>query len=202
MGRGSGRAACPGCSVSPGQGRDHKGPGRLWLHCPAFSGPERGLRGLLCAQTCQRLCRVSAGLWVRGEAEADRLCSLPAPSRLGVNGPGLGRSPRVSAEHSQRPGAGAELTGPAQPPASEQGPRPPWARPQRAAGGGVPVACQAGECGAGLSWLPDALGPQGPCSPRGPTPGAWRHRSPSAFRPEGPKPGPSTDLLCMGLQEP
>lgn len=116
---------------------------------------------MLRAPTCQQLCRVSAGLWVRGEAEADRLRSLPAPSRLGVNGPGLGWSPRASAEHSQHPSVGAELTRPAQPPASEQGPRPPWAWPQRAAGGGVPVARQAGECRAALGWLPDALLPPG-----------------------------------------
>lgn len=45
-------------------------------------------------------------------------------------------------------------------------------------------------------------GCQMPCFPQGPTPGAWGRRSPSAFRPEGPKPGPSTDLLCMGLQGP
>ena len=130
---------------------------------------------MLCVQICQRLFRALAGLWIRGGAEADRLCPLPAPGRLGVNGPGLGWSLRASAKHSQSPSAGAELAGPAQPPASKQGPRPPWAQPQQAAGRGVPVTRQAGECGAGLSWLPDALSPLDPCSatPPPPRPGAY-----------------------------
>lgn len=45
-------------------------------------------------------------------------------------------------------------------------------------------------------------GCQMPSAPWTPAPRWGLPRSPSAFRPEGPKPGPSKDLLCMGLQGP
>ena len=111
---------------------------------------------MLCAWIHQGLHRVSAGLWIRGRAETDQLCPLPTPSRLDVNGPGLGQSPWALAKQSQRPSAGAELAEPAQHPPPGQGPGQPRGQPQRAAGGGAPVTCPTGECrGAGL-------GPLGP----------------------------------------
>ncbi|XP_078197982.1 leucine-rich repeat-containing protein 56 isoform X2 [Callithrix jacchus] len=72
-----------------------------------------------------------------------------AACRFHVNGPSLGQILWVSAQHCQRPGAGAELARPAQPLPTEQGPWRPAGQLQRAAGGRVPVPCPAAGPGPG-----------------------------------------------------
>nr|XP_035119825.2 leucine-rich repeat-containing protein 56 isoform X6 [Callithrix jacchus] len=75
--------------------------------------------------------------------------NVAACSRFHVNGPSLGQILWVSAQHCQRPGAGAELARPAQPLPTEQGPWRPAGQLQRAAGGRVPVPCPAAGPGPG-----------------------------------------------------